>query len=87
MYVGMCVCLCLCVSVCVYHICMFMSVFVYTRVQMKLTSDDMWIRTYGRLYQKLGSTTGDIPIGIYRTQSRLSAEDVTKYYWANSILI
>lgn len=28
----------------------------------------MWIRTYGRLYQKLCSTTCEIPIGIYRTQ-------------------
>ncbi|KRT83624.1 hypothetical protein AMK59_3701, partial [Oryctes borbonicus] len=29
--------------------------------------EDMWIRTYGRLYQKLCSTTCEIPIGIYRT--------------------
>lgn len=29
----------------------------------------MWIRTYGRLYQKLCSSTGDIPIGIYRTEA------------------
>lgn len=36
--------------------------------QMKITKDDMWIRTYGRLYQKLCSTTCEIPIGIYRTQ-------------------
>ncbi|XP_053976940.1 potassium channel subfamily T member 2 isoform X8 [Hylaeus anthracinus] len=35
---------------------------------MKITKDDMWIRTYGRLYQKLCSTTCEIPIGIYRTQ-------------------
>lgn len=34
---------------------------------MKITKDDMWIRTYGRLYQKLCSTTCEIPIGIYRT--------------------
>ena len=27
----------------------------------------MWIKTYGNLYQKLVSTTGEIPIGIYRT--------------------
>jgi hypothetical protein len=35
---------------------------------MKIMKDDMWIRTYGRLYQKLCSTTCEIPIGIYRTQ-------------------
>ncbi|XP_052789303.1 potassium channel subfamily T member 2-like isoform X7 [Mya arenaria] len=35
---------------------------------MKITKDDLWIRTYGRLYQKLCSTTCEIPIGIYRTQ-------------------
>ncbi|KAK7583793.1 hypothetical protein V9T40_004756 [Parthenolecanium corni] len=34
---------------------------------MRITKDDMWIRTYGRLYQKLCSTTCEIPIGIYRT--------------------
>uniref|UniRef100_A0A8C5R755 Potassium sodium-activated channel subfamily T member 2 n=1 Tax=Leptobrachium leishanense TaxID=445787 RepID=A0A8C5R755_9ANUR len=37
---------------------------------MKITEDDLWIRTYGRLYQKLCSSTGDIPIGIYRTESQ-----------------
>ncbi|KAF3427332.1 hypothetical protein E2986_10651 [Frieseomelitta varia] len=37
-------------------------------LQMRITKDDMWIRTYGRLYQKLCSTTCEIPIGIYRTQ-------------------
>ena len=40
--------------------------------QIKMSPDDMWIRTYGRLYQKLGSTTCDIPIGIYRTQLQSS---------------
>ncbi|KAL5011495.1 hypothetical protein ScPMuIL_010046 [Solemya velum] len=35
---------------------------------MKITKDDLWIRTYGRLYQKICSTTCEIPIGIYRTQ-------------------
>ncbi|KAB7493621.1 Potassium channel subfamily T member 2, partial [Armadillidium nasatum] len=34
---------------------------------MKITKQDMWIRTYGRLYQKLCSTTCEIPIGLYRT--------------------
>ena len=28
----------------------------------------MWIKTYGNLYKKLVSTTGEIPIGIYRSQ-------------------
>ncbi|XP_055311132.1 potassium channel subfamily T member 2 isoform X3 [Sitodiplosis mosellana] len=45
---------------------------------MKITKDDMWIRTYGRLYQKLCSTTCEIPIGIYRTQDTSSA-DATHY--------
>ncbi|KAJ3601216.1 hypothetical protein NHX12_032189 [Muraenolepis orangiensis] len=36
---------------------------------MKITEDDLWIRTYGRLYQKLCSSTGDIPIGVYRTEA------------------
>src|SRR6218665_2010391 len=43
-------------------------------LQMKLTSDDMWIHTYGRLYQKLGSTSCEIPIGIYRTQKQRSTD-------------
>ncbi|EPY74039.1 potassium channel subfamily T member 2, partial [Camelus ferus] len=38
--------------------------------QMKITEDDLWIRTYARLYQKLCSSTGDVPIGIYRTESQ-----------------
>ncbi|XP_075772300.1 potassium channel subfamily T member 2-like isoform X12 [Pelodiscus sinensis] len=37
---------------------------------LKVTEDDLWIRSYGRLYQKLCSSTGDIPIGIYRTESQ-----------------
>ncbi|XP_039543616.1 potassium channel subfamily T member 2 isoform X2 [Pimephales promelas] len=37
---------------------------------MKITEEDLWIRTYGRLYQKLCSSTGDIPIGIYRTEAQ-----------------
>ena len=28
----------------------------------------MWIKSYGRLYQRLCSTTCEIPLGIYRTQ-------------------
>jgi len=46
-----------------------MSLTLTTNIQqMKITKEDMWIRTYGRLYQKLCSTTCEIPIGIYRTQ-------------------
>ncbi|XP_077299900.1 slowpoke 2 [Arctopsyche grandis] len=41
---------------------------------MKITKNDMWIRTYGRLYQKLCSTTCEIPIGIYRTQDTTNAD-------------
>ncbi|VDN58405.1 unnamed protein product [Dracunculus medinensis] len=33
-----------------------------------ITEEDLWIRTYGRLYQKLASSVADIPIGIYRTK-------------------
>ncbi|KAJ8357232.1 hypothetical protein SKAU_G00200260 [Synaphobranchus kaupii] len=39
---------------------------------MMITEDDLWIRTYGRLYQKYCSSSGDIPIGIYRTESQNS---------------
>ncbi|KAL5290200.1 KCNT2 family protein [Megaselia abdita] len=45
---------------------------------MKITKEDLWIRTYGRLYQKLCSTTCEIPIGIYRTQDT-STTDSTHY--------
>ncbi|XP_048506827.1 potassium channel subfamily T member 2 isoform X16 [Athalia rosae] len=41
---------------------------------MRISKDDMWIRTYGRLYQKLCSTTCEIPIGIYRTQDTTVAD-------------
>lgn len=47
--------------------------------QMKITEEDLWIRTYGRLYQKLCSSTGDIPIGIYRTEAhKLPVSEVHK---------
>ncbi|KAF5914016.1 hypothetical protein HPG69_010174 [Diceros bicornis minor] len=46
--------------------------------QMKITEDDLWIRTYARLYQKLCSSTGDVPIGIYRTESqKLTTSEVS----------
>ena len=51
--------------------------------QMKITKDDMWIRTYGRLYQKLCSTTCEIPIGIYRTQDTSNTENVFNFIWIN----
>lgn len=47
---------------------------------MTITEDDLWIRTYARLYQKLCSSTGDVPIGIYRTESqKLTTSEVWKY--------
>lgn len=47
---------------------------------MKITEDDLWIRTYARLYQKLCSSTGDVPIGIYRTESqKLTTSEVWNY--------
>ncbi|CAB1325842.1 unnamed protein product, partial [Coregonus sp. 'balchen'] len=44
---------------------------------MQISEDDLWIQTYGRLYQKLCSTVGDIPIGIYRTESQMSGSSET----------
>ncbi|XP_068191649.1 potassium channel subfamily T member 2 [Antennarius striatus] len=38
---------------------------------MKVTEEDLWIGTYGRLFQKLCSSSAEIPIGIYRTESHL----------------
>ncbi|KHJ93303.1 hypothetical protein OESDEN_06789 [Oesophagostomum dentatum] len=40
-----------------------------TSFQFTVTSDDLWIQTYGRLYQKLCSSVADIPIGIFRTKN------------------
>ncbi|XP_070614812.1 potassium channel subfamily T member 1 isoform X4 [Erythrolamprus reginae] len=46
---------------------------------MKITEDDLWIRSYGRLFQKLCSSSAEIPIGIYRTESHMfSTIDVRK---------
>jgi potassium channel subfamily T protein 1 len=42
--------------------------FISRCFQFKLSDEDMWIRTYGRLYQKLCSSDADIPIGIFRTK-------------------
>ncbi|XP_005408601.1 PREDICTED: potassium channel subfamily T member 1 isoform X9 [Chinchilla lanigera] len=41
---------------------------------MKITEDDLWIRTYGRLFQKLCSSSAEIPIGIYRTECHVFSE-------------
>ena len=49
-----------------YQIMLFMMF-----IQMTITKEDLWIRTYGRLYQKLCSTTCEIPLGIYRTQKQV----------------
>uniref|UniRef100_A0A8C8E538 Potassium sodium-activated channel subfamily T member 2 n=1 Tax=Otus sunia TaxID=257818 RepID=A0A8C8E538_9STRI len=53
---------------------------------MKITEEDLWIRTYARLYQKLCSSTGDIPIGVYRTESqKLTTSEVCQEfgpYWS-----
>lgn len=53
---------------------------------MKITKEDMWIRTYGRLYQKLCSTTCEIPLGIYRTQdlSNIESPPVCAIYSINT---
>ncbi|VVD05171.1 unnamed protein product [Leptidea sinapis] len=59
---------------------------------MKIKKEDMWIRTYGRLYQKLCSTSCEIPIGIYRTQDTsltdpshhvsMPARTKTSWFWS-----
>ncbi|KAM9642745.1 potassium channel subfamily T member 1 isoform 1-T1 [Trichechus inunguis] len=40
---------------------------------MKISEDDLWIRTYGRLFQKLCSSSAEVPIGIYRTECHVFA--------------
>ena len=47
---------------------------------MKITEDDLWIRTYARLYQKLCYSPGVALIGIYRMESqKLTTSEVWKY--------
>ncbi|CAB3401129.1 unnamed protein product [Caenorhabditis bovis] len=41
-----------------------------------ITEEDLWIKNYGRLYQKLCSSVADIPIGIFRTK-RMDAKTVS----------
>lgn len=55
--------------------------FFFIELQTQITKDDLWIRTYGRLYQKLCSSSCEIPIGIYRTQDSQS-ETEEDYYEA-----
>uniref|UniRef100_A0A8C1YQW0 RCK N-terminal domain-containing protein n=1 Tax=Cyprinus carpio TaxID=7962 RepID=A0A8C1YQW0_CYPCA len=55
---------------------------------MKITEEDLWIRTYGRLYQKLCSSTGDIPIGIYRTEAhKLPVSESTVWLFQSQVSI
>ncbi|XP_051734671.1 potassium channel subfamily T member 1 isoform X1 [Ctenopharyngodon idella] len=41
---------------------------------MHVCEADLWIRTYGRLFQKFCSSSSEIPIGIYRTESHAPPE-------------
>ncbi|XP_051968690.1 potassium channel subfamily T member 1 [Xyrauchen texanus] len=45
---------------------------------MKVTEEDLWIRTYGRLFQKLCSSSAEIPIGIYHTESHMFSSSESK---------
>ncbi|XP_023151474.1 potassium channel subfamily T member 1-like isoform X21 [Amphiprion ocellaris] len=51
---------------------------------MKITEEDLWIRTYGRLFQKLCSSSAEIPIGIYRTESHMFSTSEGKDSYAQS---
>ncbi|XP_047197179.1 potassium channel subfamily T member 1 isoform X2 [Hippoglossus stenolepis] len=51
---------------------------------MKITEEDLWIRTYGRLFQKLCSSSAEIPIGIYRTESHMFSTSESKDSYAQS---
>lgn len=51
----------------------------YTLFQMKVTEEDLWIGTYGRLFQKLCSSSAEIPIGIYRTESHIFSTSEVSY--------
>uniref|UniRef100_A0A8C2VA64 Potassium sodium-activated channel subfamily T member 1 n=1 Tax=Chinchilla lanigera TaxID=34839 RepID=A0A8C2VA64_CHILA len=52
---------------------------------MKITEDDLWIRTYGRLFQKLCSSSAEIPIGIYRTECHVFSEVGCR--WASQVSV
>uniref|UniRef100_A0A3B3UBL7 Potassium sodium-activated channel subfamily T member 1 n=1 Tax=Poecilia latipinna TaxID=48699 RepID=A0A3B3UBL7_9TELE len=49
---------------------LYQVVFVEEKM-MKIKEEDLWIGTYGRLFQKLCSSSAEIPIGIYRTESHI----------------
>ncbi|KAM3611371.1 uncharacterized protein V6R79_017325 [Siganus canaliculatus] len=51
---------------------------------MKITEEDLWIRTYGRLFQKLCSSSAEIPIGIYRTESHMFSSSEGKDCYVQS---
>ncbi|CAB1431935.1 unnamed protein product [Pleuronectes platessa] len=51
---------------------------------MKITEEDLWIRTYGRLFQKLCSSSAEIPIGIYRTEAHMFSTSESKDSYAQS---
>uniref|UniRef100_A0AAV2MQK7 RCK N-terminal domain-containing protein n=1 Tax=Knipowitschia caucasica TaxID=637954 RepID=A0AAV2MQK7_KNICA len=51
---------------------------------MKITEEDLWIRTYGRLFQKLCSSSAEIPMGIYRTESHMFSTTEGKDSYAQS---
>lgn len=42
----------------------------------EISEDDLWIRTYGRLFQKLCSSSARDPRGSYRTQSHVFSTEV-----------
>lgn len=51
--------------------------------QMKITEEELWIRTYGRLFQKLCSSSAEIPIGIYRTESHMFSTSEASSVWSD----
>ncbi|KAL0979066.1 hypothetical protein UPYG_G00180100 [Umbra pygmaea] len=51
---------------------------------MKVTEEDLWIRTYGRLFQKLCSSSAEIPIGIYRTECHMFSSSELKASYTQS---
>ncbi|XP_053334497.1 potassium channel subfamily T member 2 [Clarias gariepinus] len=56
---------------------------------MRVRECDLWIRTYGRLFQKLCSTSSEIPFGIYRTESHMFLSSKSQFSgsaegWADS---
>lgn len=64
---------------------LFIQMFDFKDFQFKITSDDLWIGTYGRLYQKLCASVADIPIGIYRTMIMDAEVQFLPLFQANNI--